>query len=82
MKIIVWLVILFILLGCSVEIIEKVKSDFSEFIQQPLDFEEIVKEFLVYLPLLVIIFICLLVVKKYLLKTEKLSTKKVLDSRN
>jgi len=71
MKIIVWLVILFIMLGCSVEIITKIKTDLSEFIKYPFELEALLEEFLVYLPLLGIILICLLVIKLYLLKPYK-----------
>ena len=71
MKIIVWLVILFIMLGCSVEIITKIKTDLSNFIKYPFELEPLLEEFLVYLPLLGIILICLLVIKLYLLKPYK-----------
>lgn len=71
MKIIVWIVILFIMLGCSYEIATKIMTDLPEFIQQPFDFEALLKEFLIYLPLLGIISTGLSVIKLYLLKPCK-----------
>jgi len=71
MKIIVWLVILFVMLGCNVEIATKIRTDLPDFIKSPFDLEALLEEFLVYLPLLGIILICLLVIKLYLLKPYK-----------